>query len=104
MKDQHGKKFFCPACNIITKEAQVPVCEYHAEELLRLNDVITLFVRKYKNLQNTRNSTILLRFWAKYVENDPVAFEAVKKLSARWRNEFPDIPQDPDPPDPPGLF
>lgn len=96
------KKFHCPACHRITSDPSVELCEYDADELLNIRQVLSLIVRKYPALRETRGSVVFLRFWGKHVEKDPEAFGFAKRLAARWRGEYPDEKHDE--PDAPGLF
>jgi hypothetical protein len=100
---QTSKRFSCPICQRITKDAPVQVCEYDAGDLLRMNQVMMLIRLKYPALMGTSGAAILLRFWAKYVAQDAAAMAKVKALAARWRGEGlekTDILT----PDPEGLF
>jgi hypothetical protein len=87
---QRERKFHCPACHRITADPSVELCEYDAEELLNMNRVLALMVRKYPSLAKSRRSVVLLRFWGKHVEKDPEHFRLAKKLAAEWRGEYPD--------------
>ncbi len=97
------RKFICPACNRLEKEAGIELCQYDAKQQVKVVQVIMLIREKYPSLMTVSSSAILLRFWARHVKNDETAMAAVKRLAAEWRGEGLDKTDDLTP-DPEGLF